>query len=296
MKNEKISSNEKHSIYYNDIAQEVIKKFIKKRKRVRNILLFIMAVNILIYLFCTGKNVILFLVVCFFIVLISKISRFASTNSLTDILMVDCDPVKMYEVANYLETIQKKESGRNLIYLVKAQSCRYIKGKLDEGFECLKRVNYKKKKISREANILNEFLNYAYEKKDRELFYIMADNLKRLPSLFPKCNNFEKDFYDKIMLYLRWKEVLWDGTNEEIRRLANEMSTIKNDMLNQIMLHMHLAEIDIKESEYKNACMHLEYVIAHGNTMSVVDKAKEMMMAMQISDRHEDSEGQLEEK
>ena len=48
-------------------------------------------------------------------------------------------------------------------------------------------------------------------------------------------------------------------------------------LVNQVSFHMYLAKLDLKEQEYTNAKMHLEYVIAHGNTMKAVKEAKELL-------------------
>lgn len=219
---------EKHSIYYNCSAEEVVKKHMRKT-RVTGWTSIVILVVLLVYILFQKLTLATWGVLLIEVVLylICRSLVYIRTIHLQNIFMLDCDPVKMYDVLVLLEQRVKKKPLHTLC-LMKAQCCRSIEGRRAEGLEYLKQVKFKKTNLSNESIRLNEFANYSFLAKDRDSFERVKKDLEQLPEMIRKYNKEKEKTYHKCM-------------------------------------------------EYVNAKTHLEYIIANGNTMSVVEEARKLL-------------------
>lgn len=197
------------------------------------------------------------------------------TIQLLSILVVDCDPVKMYDIYVIWEQSDKKGKRKDAFLLQKAQCCRYIPERREEGRAYLEQVDFKKKQLATEANRLLNVAAYAKYKNDRIGFDRAKADMEQLVNQYPG-NKLQRRSYEKVMQSLVLQELLWDEKDTEARTILQSFLETEDSPLNKVMFHMDLARLDVKEQEYENARTHLEYVITHGNRLPVVAEAKEL--------------------
>ena len=87
----------------------------------------------------------------------------------------------------------------------------------------------------------------------------------------------EDSLYHQAMEMVQLKELFWDERNEEARGQANKLLQGNIAKCDMVFLHMILAQLDLRENQYEEAKEHLQFVIAHGNTLSAVDEAKRLL-------------------
>lgn len=160
------------------------------------------------------------------------------------------------------------------------QCCKYIPEHLEEGLAYLQQINFRQKLLDREAIRLLLFAQYSRKQGDRESFDKVKTDMEQLPTLYPG-NKLQKKNWAKAMRFLELEELVWDGKTEEARTLLYTLLEKEPYQLSKVMFHMQLAQLDIESEEYANAKLHLEYVIAHGNQLASVSKAKEQLEDIQ---------------
>lgn len=269
-----------HSIYYDCDAKKATERHWRKYGLLN--WLEVLAIILICAWTIHGKGEFVVKLICEFIlivviILVINLIRGWNASQFLFILFRDCDPHKMYEAMRQLEIKEKKKASRNEHYLNIAQSCLYYDGKLEEGFAYLQKVNYKKKIFSKEVSYYGVLANYAYVQKDREAFVRIKKEFAGLPNKIKKYSEAELSNYKTVGQYILLKEYLWDEKDVEARQLLNELLSQEIFPINKVTFHMDLARLNVKEKEYINAKMHLEYVIKHGNTMKTVNEAKEML-------------------
>ncbi len=274
----RMSSEEKHSIYYNCSAEEALKKHIQKTKAIGWITVVIL-VMLLVYSIHQESTLVScgLLLIGFILFLICWLIVYVQGRHLRDVFVLDCDPVKYYAVMDALEKKAKKQHAKSKIFLNKAQCCRQIKGRETEGLEYLKKVQFQKLTMQVEAIRLSEFAHYSVLRKDRASFEMVKKDLEELPKRIRRKYKTEEQLYQQIVDYVTLYELLWDERNGEARELANRLLEQLTTPLNKVGIHMKLAKLDIADGEYINARVHLDYVIAYGNRLSVVDEARELL-------------------
>ncbi len=206
-----------------------------------------------------------------------NIANGLNTDELLYVLFRDCDPQKLYEAIQLIEAKERKKASRNEHYWIIAQCCLFLDEKLDTGFAYLKKINYKKNIFHKELNKYSVLLNYTYLQNDKEAFAQAKKEFLELPNKVQKSNKRDWAVYKSVEQYIQLKEYLWEEKDKDARLLLNEFLSQENFRSNQVTFHMYLARLDVKEQEYTNAKMHLEYVVKHGNTMKAVKEAKELL-------------------
>lgn len=268
-----------HSQYYQYGVEEVIKQF-RMKLHINTIIFLSLALADLIWILHHGVHgtVALFLQYLFMIciLVIHQIVHYSHFPRLTHILMTDCDPYKFYEVLMKLDKYDRVGRGKNTLLFYKAACCSYMQERTEEGLSYLKSVNFKKKVLDREANVLLLFANYSKRKNDRTSFDLIKRDLENLPNIIA-YKEIQKKNYDNTYKMFRVIESIWNEEDETARKLINELLAENPTVLNQVIFNMYLARLDIKENEKMNAKMHLEYVITHGNKMAIVEEAKELL-------------------
>lgn len=276
---QEIKVEDRHSIYYAYTAEEAYRKW------KRNLLCFngcmcgisvIMLVIYIVLLNADRKESILVLLLAIVPIFLMKMNAGMSALRMQEILSVDCDPVKLLQIMEYGEQLgrNKKKSEPNF---TKIQCCRHISGRIEEGFAMLKEYKSPKQTWSSEVFRLNERMNYAFAMKDREAFGRAKDEFVQLPSRLIKPKKTEDSLYHQAMEMVQLKELFWDERNQEARAQANKLLQGNIAKCDMVFLHMILAQLDLRENQYEEAKEHLQFVIAHGNTLSAVDEAKKLL-------------------
>lgn len=271
---------EQHSIYYNCSAKEAVERHWRKYCLIKFLEIVAVVLICIWTLFSEGNFLIRLVWEVILIIVAGMIANILigyNANQFIYILFQDCDPQKMYDAMLLLDVKEKKKASKNDHYFHLAQSCLFYEGKLDEGFEYLQKVDYKKKFFSKEVSYYSALANYAYLQNDREAHNRIKNEFKQLPNQIKKHNKMELKTYKSVENYMLLKEYLWDEKDSEARMILNELLSQEVFLVNQVTFHMYLAKLDLKEQEYTNAKMHLKYVIAHGNTMKAVKEAKELL-------------------
>lgn len=293
--------DELHSEYYNYTPEEAFKKF-RTDYRIRATIFMAIVIVLLIgvavlcnklyeqiifdsnapYIYELSRSALslLYIVLLVVIVLLGFKIGFPlvmrPSVQLIAILMKDCDPVKMYDIYVIWEQSAKTERQKNTFLLEKAQCCRYIPERWDEGMAYLSQVNFKKKQLDWEAARLFNIAMYAKYKNDRAGFEQAKADMVQLPNQYPG-NRIQRKQFEKWMQSLTIQELLWDEKDAEARTMINSILETEVFPLNKVMFRMHLARLDVKAQEYANAKEHLEYVITYGNRLPVVSEAKELL-------------------
>lgn len=291
--------NEKHSKYYNETPEEAVKKL-----RVHDIIgktvslgIVIAIIFIICHIFLQIEQydffreeqnqpllvlILLLYIVIMLIILIlySKvvlpiIGRYNSLQ-LEGVLFMDCDPIKMYDIYNLWEQYDKKGKARNAFLLSKAQCCRFIPERMEEGMEYLSQVKLNKKQMHMESLRLLCVAAYARYKEDRAIF----DKAKfEMEILCAKARGKAmKQDYNRILQFINMYELLWDEKDAQARKLINHLLLNHNETrINKVRFHMNLALLDRKEKDYESAKLNLEYVVKFGNKLGIVPEAKELL-------------------
>lgn len=279
----------KHGLYYRYDAEAVAKNF-RFVGTLANGILFVTVFVMIIRIFVDIASDAFDLSLCLLRLLIAvmtysiyrDVARIVHTQIL-NIIYMDCDPEKMLKYDTIRERRVKKEDARMALLLRKAQVCLYLNGRYEEGLGYLKQVHFTKKEFMLELSLLSCHGYYAYERQDREKFEQVKQEMKRLPTLM-KCNETQMKLYKRQMEFMRMRELLLDGKKEEAKVLINNLlsweMTEAGSELNRVILHMHLAELDMADGDTVSARPHLEYVISNGNTLGVVEDAEKMLKDM----------------
>lgn len=221
--------------------------------------------------------IVIMLVICILYskVVLPIIGRYNSLQ-LEGVLFMDCDPIKMYDIYNLWEKDDKKGKARNAFLLSKAQCCRYIPERMEEGMEYLSQVKLNKKQMHMESLRLLNVAAYARYKEDRATF----DKAKfEMEILCAKTRSKAlKQDYNRILQFINMYELLWDEKDAQARKLLNHLLlNPKETRINKVRFHMNLALLDRKEKDYENAKLNLEYVVKFGNMLGIVPEAKEFL-------------------
>ncbi|MCM1494466.1 MAG: hypothetical protein NC089_01545 [Bacteroides sp.] len=279
---------EKHSRYFNLNPEEAMQKFMKRNKlRVGIAMLFLVLLLCSLLLQGNSSEYTFFwfaidfarIVAMPVILLLYVLLQRADARQLQMVLYMDCDPAKMLDIITLWEKRDRNGKAKNTFLLLKAQCCKYIPERLDEGLACLQQINFTKKQLAQESILLFLFAQYSKIRGDRESFDRVKIAIEQLPALYPG-NTYQKSNWEKAMQLVKLEELLWDGKAEEARTLVCTLLDKEPYQLSKVGFHMQLAQLDIEAGEYANAKQHLEYVIAHGNRLTSVSEAKERLEAI----------------
>lgn len=277
---QEIKVEDRHSIYYAYTAEEAYRKWKRNLLRFNGCMCGISVIMLVIYIVLLNadrKESILVLLLAIIPIFLIKMNAGMSVLCMQEIFSVDCDPVKLLQIMEYGETSErskKRKSGGNFI---KIQCCRHISGRIEEGFAMLKEYKNPKRTWSSEIFRLNERMNYAFAMKDREAFGRAKDEFVQLPNRLSQPKKTEDGLYHQAMEMVQLKELFWDERNEEAKAQANKLLQGNIAKCDMVFLHMILAQLDLREKQNDEAKEHLQFVIAHGNTLSAVDEAKKLL-------------------
>lgn len=289
---------ESHSKYYNYTPEEAFKKF-RTDYKIRAIIFMVIIVVILIGMLILYENwhkqiifnldapylasnvlglfyILTMAVITFLGIKIGLPLVMRPSVQLLNIFWGDCDPVKMYDIYVIWEQSAKTEKRKDVFLLEKAQCCRFIPERWEEGKAYLEQVDFKKKRMDMEVTRLFNIAAYAKYRNDRTGFEQAKADIEQLSNQYPG-NKIQKKNYERTIHLLTIQELLWDGKDAEARTMINSFLETEVIPLNQVMFRMHLARLDMKEQKYENARKNLEYVIDNGNRLPVVPEAMELL-------------------
>ena len=276
---QEIKVEDRHSIYYAYTAEDAYRKLKRNLLRFNGCMCGISVILLVIYIMLLNadrKEAIVVLLLAIIPVFLMKMNAGLSALRMQEILSVDCDPVKLLQIMEYGEQPgrNKKKSEPNF---TKIQCCRHMSGRIEEGFAMLKEYNNPKQTWSSEIFRLNELMNYAFAMKDREAFGRAKDEFVQLPNRLSNPKKTEDNLYHQAMEMVQLKELFLDERNQEARAQANKLLQGNIAKCDMVFLHMILAQLDLREKQNDEAKEHLQFVIAHGNTLSAVDEAKKLL-------------------
>lgn len=280
---------EKRSKYFELNAEEAVKKFFARIHAWRYSSAFFLILLLCFYLYGLFKfedesiRSVMRLVfggVILIIFFMCQILVFRESHQLQMVLYMDCAPIKMLDIIRLWEQKDRLGKAKNTFLLLKAQCCIYIPERRNEGLVYLQQINFKQKLLDREAVRLLLFAQYSKKRGDRESFNKVKTDMEQLPTLYPG-KKLQKENWERSMRFLEVEELLWDEQTEEARTLLYTLLEKEPYQLSKVRLHMQLAQLDIEAEEHANAKQHLEYVIAHGNQLASVSKAKEQLETIQ---------------
>lgn len=268
-----------HSRYYQYGVEETVKQYIKNFYFNKIIFVLILLAD-LVWLLMHGKHDIKFsflqYAILFCIFIVYSCIYYTLFPGLAQILMTDCDPYKFYEVLQKLDKYARKGKSNNNLLFYKAACCIYIPERIEEGLSYLKKINFTKKVLAREARVLLLFANYSKTKKDRGSFERIKKDLELLPNMIAHKKR-EKKEYNDICKFFQVVELMWNEEDKQARKLINELLLEEKTVLNRVIFNMYLARLDVKANEKSNAKVHLEYVITHGGKMIITEEAKALL-------------------
>lgn len=258
---------EKHSNYFNDNPREAFRRYRNGLKlRCALAMVAVILVGLWIIFGMDEIHLILEMVLYVLILFAYRISTSLHFRRLLDILYQDCDPEKMCEVLTLLQAIDRRGKAKNTLLLYKAQSLLYIPDRREEGLTYLKQVNFPKKRLVNEGTCILLTANYAKLMDDRPGFDLAQADLKCLPSRFQTKGKSEA-YYQNLCKLMQLAQLQWDERDDELRALLQELLSRKQTMLNQVVLRMHLARLDLKCGQYQDAKPLLTFVAEHGNRL-----------------------------
>lgn len=276
---QEIKVEDRHSIYFAYTAEDAYRKWKRNLLRFNGCMCGISVSLLVIYIVLLNadrKEAIVVLLLAIIPVFLMKMNAGLSALRMQEILSVDCDPVKLLRIMEYGEQLgrNKKKSEPNF---TKIQCCRHMSGRIEEGFAMLKEYKNPKQTWSSEIFRLNELMNYAFAMKDREAFGRAKDEFVQLPNRLSNPKKTEANLYHQAMEMVQLKELFLDERNQEARAQANKLLQGNIAKCDMVFLHMILAQLDLREKQNDEAKEHLQFVIAHGNTLSAVDEAKKLL-------------------
>lgn len=277
---QEIKVEDRHSIYYAYTAEEAYRKWKRNLLRFNGCMCGISVIMLVIYIVLLNgdrKESILVLLLAMIPAFFMRVNAGLNAFRLQEILSLDCDPVKLLQFVGYGEKLGRNKKRKNEPNFTKIQCCRHISGRIEEGFAMLKEYKSPKLTWGHEIFRLNERMNYAFAMKDRDAFGRAKDEFIQLPDRIRRHKKTEDNLYHQAMEMVQLKELFWDERNEEAREQANKLLQGNIAKCDMVFLHMILAQLDLRENQYEEAKEHLQFVIAHGNTLSAVDEAKKLL-------------------
>lgn len=279
-----------HSIYYNDDAHTVLKKYRLRRR----VILLIYILGTLVNLFFLFTKVLInqeyIWFLCFPLWLIFRgvclLLAQLQFTPVVNIFYKDCDPEKFYEVISMFKMFKsrgKDKDNHTLMMLYKSLCCYYIPERQAEGLDIIKEIHFIKPTPVGEQMRLLCSAYYAKDTQDKEWFARIKSEFENLPNLY----SFRKGSIRMLKEYglrLRLTELMWDFPEnftqenaKEARILLNKLLSCSNNALREVVYHFNLAKLDIAAREYQNAKPHLQYVVFYAGQLPLKAEADIML-------------------
>ncbi len=270
-----------HSKYYLYDAKEAFSRYLTKSKKIKWLtvaMLGCLLIGILFKIFHLNIGFSFWgMVILYWMIIVGyRVSGFIRFSELAEILTVDCDPYKYYEILSFIKQRDKKGKAKNNLMLYQAQCCIRMRGHMEEGLSYIQQVSFKKKVFNRECTRLVVSAYYYFALKDDENYKSVKHELENLPQNL-KMSKRDKAVYDEAIEMLHIKELINSENIEEARPLLlrrMEQAQLKQDL---VVYHIQLATLDIHLGELVNAKAHLQYVVDYGNRLLIAEEAKEML-------------------
>lgn len=239
----------KHSEYYQCDAGETYRRHMLKLRIVNVVFLILVWFAAILAVLALEKETngeICYILAMLFIVLIWFARRVYGVwriKKLNEVLVLDCDAVKMYEIITLMQRNDKKGRAHNTLALMKARCCLYIEGKWDEGLNTLNHVCFAKKVFGRELARLRLYADFFAVKGDWQNLSTVKSDIMNLSNEL-KQKKMDRDSYNKTLQYIRFYELLRDGREEEAGTLAGELMKLEaTNVLQRKVLKSYMGEL-----------------------------------------------------
>lgn len=264
-----------HSVYYEMNSEQAYKRF-NGLEILATVLYMLAGVGLIVWILLKGEVILPLLIM---IVLRFSI-RWVSARlekGLQEILLKDCDPVKLLEIYNHLEQKRSKMKRNSMYLAMKAQCCFYRKENWEEGARYLQAIQFKKKTTMHELIRVNLYCTYYSISRQWDGMCQIKQEIDAMQGQL-KMNGFQKKIFKRIQDDCESKLLIHDEKFPEARAVVLDLLKENgNLMLNQVILRLRLAKVEKGLGEEQKARECLQFVVEHGNTLSAVDEAKEML-------------------
>ncbi len=263
--------NNKHSIYYKYRAKECAR--LHYGLVILNCLVFGGGAVVAAWLGVFRESRI-YWIFCLFCVLIYFILSRVLGDALGGVLYMDCDAVKMKDICYMMENKVKAEQAKIIWRMLRAQASSFIPGGEQESFELLQICKTYKKSAGYEIFYLSLCLRHYAQTQDWENYQEIKGKLYNL-IMAQKSSSKKRQAYERYMKENEAWEKYRTGEFEESRNLCQELlDEKKSNMLNKVLIHKQLSELDMKEGKQESAKQHLIFVAQNGGTTYMAEEAK----------------------
>ncbi len=203
--------------------------------------------------------------------------RYVPGIFLGGVLYTDCDAVKMKDILFMIENKVKIKKAKIIWRMLRVQATSFISGCEQESFELLQTCNGYKKTFRNDMFCLSLYMRHYSAAEEWENYQAEKEKLEKLISIY-KPSKKNRMAYDQYRKGIEAKEKIRIGKFEEARSLYGELLASKScNILNRVLIHEQLADLDMKEGKYESAKQHLVFVVQNGGTTYMADGAKEKL-------------------
>lgn len=262
-----------HSIYYGLSNDETKKIFARKSNIFRAVVgtVGLICMCLVIYFTYYEKLAEIFLTFAVFLcfhICFKKYNR-KLTIELQNILLLDCDPVKLHYQLEQMNYNSKR--GRKALNFQFANIGRFAKEYFEEGENALKQVEVKT--LSQLPLFKALQGSYALRRNDIEEYFRITDEIFKLPKPTTKR---EKESYEMICATAQRERLFWEGKYEEALRLWLEEYKGSNDTsLTNVATVKRIADCKWELGEKEKALELYQFVVDNGGTTYLVEQARE---------------------
>ena len=144
-----------HSKYYLYDAKEAFSRYLTKSKKIKWLtvaMLGCLLIGILFKIFHLNIGFSFWgMVILYWMIIVGyRVSGFIRFSELAEILTVDCDPYKYYEILSFIKQRDKKGKAKNNLMLYQAQCCIRMRGHMEEGLSYIQQVSFRRRYLNDE--------------------------------------------------------------------------------------------------------------------------------------------------
>lgn len=262
--------NNKHSIYHKYSAKECAR--LHYGLTILNCLVFGGGAIAALWLFVFRESWIYLVFVPFCLLLCWILSCILGT-ALWGVLYTDCDVVKMKDICYMLEN---KVAGQAKIIwrMFRAQAASFVPGGEQESFELLQTCKNYKKSVGYEIFYLSLYIRHYAQTQEWESYQEIKEKLYNM-IMAQKLSSKKRQVYERYMNEIEAGEKYRAGEIDEARNLYQKLlDEKKSNVLNKVLIHKQLFELDMKEGKQESAKQHLIFVAQNGGTTYMAEEAK----------------------
>lgn len=269
--------NNKHSIYYKYGAKECAR--LHYGLAILNCLVFGGGAIVALWLFVFRESWIylIFSLFCFFLYFILSS---VLLNVLGGVLYIGCDAVKMKDICYIIEN-KVAEKGKIIWRMFRAQAASFVPGGEQESFELLQTCKNYKKSVGYEIFYLSLYIRHYARTQEWESYQEIKEKLYNM-IMAQTLSSKKRQVYERYMNEIEAGEKYRAGEIDEARNLYQKLlDEKKSNMLNKVLIHKQLFELDMKEGKQESAKQHLIFVAQNGGTTYMAEEAKAKLQELE---------------